>query len=82
MKNYLIIWVTCLLITFCSTIYIKSVASNNILFAMLSDLIVPFLAVFYYHFLIEEETLMGKIKLSFICGSAYSIGTGLIIYFL
>lgn len=82
MRKYLFTWIACLIITMFSTLYIKSVAANYIITAMLSDLIVPLLGVVYYHYLIEEKTLLGKIKLALVSGTAYAVGTGLILYFL
>jgi hypothetical protein len=82
MYKYIFTWIACLIITLFSTLYIKSVANNDIIMAMLSDLIVPLLGVVYYHFLIEEKTIFGKVILALVSGTAYAIGTGLILYFL
>ena len=82
MKKYLSTFISCFIITLFSTLYIKSVAEHNIMMAMTADLIVPLLSVGYYHYLIEEKTIWGKIKIALVSGIAYAVGTGVMLLLL
>lgn len=80
-NRYIITWFTSFLIASISTLYIKSVNVGNIQNTMIVEFICPIIAVFYYHYLFEEKSLMGKIKFASIQGTAYAIGSGVTIYF-
>ena len=74
MKKYLTVFISCLLITFLSTVYINSVANKLIMLAVVSDFIVPFLNDYFYKEFIEEDSNQ-RWKLTLSKALGYAIGT-------
>lgn len=72
--KYLSVFISCLVITFLSTVYINSVANKLIMLAVVSDFIVPFLNDYFYKEFIEEDSQQ-RWKLTLSKALGYAIGT-------
>lgn len=72
--KYLSVFISCLVITFLSTVYINSVANKLIMLAVVSDFIVPFLND-YFSFVFIEESKKDRWKLTLSKALGYAIGT-------
>lgn len=72
--KYLSVFISCLVITFLSTVYINSVANKLIMLAVVSDFIVPFLNDYFYKEFIEEDSNQ-RWKLTLSKALGYAIGT-------
>ena len=72
--KYLSVFISCLVITFLSTVYINSVANKLIMLAVVSDFIVPFLNDYFYKEFIEEDSNQ-RWKLTLSKALGYATGT-------
>lgn len=79
MAKFLLIILSAIPYAFGSTFYISAVATQNLVSTFFWEFIGPVLGTIYYHFLIEEKTFLGRLKIALISGLGLSIGASLAI---
>lgn len=79
-KKYTLIFLSSIVISFMGSYCVRATVEKDIIPLILLEFIGPFIAVFYTHYLIEEETLRGRLRMSVFSGAGFAGGAVLLVF--